>query len=308
VARAGGVTSAISAPTGGLVAGNSGWMSLAHGRRTEALAIAEPLAMVAALGERALGSADGSRGLAALRLRELLDDASQYARRKSGYERNQTRAFATSRLDLEALVPVVRGQRPLVVRANKSTDIRAALRLARDFRLRLVIEGGVEAWMVADELAAARVPVMLDPVDNLPHSFDRVQVRGDAAALLAGAGVQVGLSTLGSATSVRTLRQLAGNAVANGLPWDEALAAVTSVPAEVYRNAQRGTLARGKVADLVVWTGDPFELSSRAERVFIGGAEQPLTSRQDGLRARYQPPGPARPAGEASQPAAGAAH
>ena len=176
VARAGGVTSAVSAPAGGLVAGASAWVTLADRAGDDAV-IKSPLAMVAALGEQAIAATSGSRGMATLRLREVLDDAVQYARRRGNYERNQTRSFAASRLDLEALVPVVRGVQPLVVRAHRATDIRAALRLARELRLRLVIEGGTEAWMVAGELARAKVPVLLNPTQNLPSSFERIHVR-----------------------------------------------------------------------------------------------------------------------------------
>ncbi|HUS65310.1 MAG TPA: amidohydrolase family protein, partial [Kofleriaceae bacterium] len=298
VARAAGVTSVVTAPAGGLVSGTAAWMSLSASGRVDDLAITSPVAMIAALGEDAAGSADGSRGLALVRLRELLDDAAQYAKRRGNFERNQTRAFAASRLDLEALVPVVRGQLPLVVRAHRATDIRAAMRLARELKLKLVIEGGTEAWTLADELAAAKVPVVLNPIDNLPSSFDRIHVRDDAAALLDQAGVEVAITPVGSATNVRHLAQLAGNAVAAGLPYDKAIGAITAAPAHIFGVARRGTVAKGNVADLVVWTGDPLEIGTRAERVFIGGVEQPTRSRQDDLRDRYRQLGPARrPAG-----------
>jgi imidazolonepropionase-like amidohydrolase len=308
VARAGGVTSVVTAPSGGLVSGTGAWVSLADRPQGGDGIVKAPLAMYATLGEGALGAASGSRGLAALHLRELLDDAIQYRRRRGNYERNQTRAFAASRLDLEALGPVVSGRMPLVVSAHRSTDIRAALRIARELRLSLVIAGGTEAWMLAGELARARVPVLLNPVENLPASFERVHVRDDAAAVLAAAGVPVGLSPLGSAWQARSVRQLAGIAVANGLPYAQALAAITTVPARVFGVAGRGTLERGQAADLVVWSGDPFELATRAERVVIGGVEQPLTSRQTELRDRYRTLGPrARPPAAGGSGAAPAA-
>ncbi len=294
VARAGGVTSVVSAPNGGFVSGTAAWVNLADRATGDDAIVKAPLAMYATLGEGALPSTNGSRGLATLRLRELLDDAAQYARRRGNYERNQTRAFAASRLDLEALVPVVRGALPLVVRAHRATDIRAALRMARQLRLRLVIEGGTEAWMVAGDLARARVPVLLNPMHNLPASFERVHVRDDAAAVLARAGVEVALSTLGSGSEARTVRQLAGIAVSNGLPHDQAIAAITDVPARAFGMRGRGTLERGQAADLVVWTGDPLELSTRAERVVIAGVEQPLANRQSDLRDRYRALVPAR--------------
>jgi imidazolonepropionase-like amidohydrolase len=286
VSRAGGVTSVVTAPEGGLVAGMGAWAQLVDDTGGEAI-LAPAVAMYASLGEAAAASAGGSRAMAVERLRELLSDANEYARRRAAYERNQTRRFAAERLDLVALGPVVEGRIPLVVRAHRSSDIRAALRLGRELGVRLVIEGGTEAWMLAAELAAARVGVILDPTANLPSSFDRVYVRDDAATVLAAAGVDVALSSLGSASNVRMLRQLAGIAVAQGLSPDAALAAITTVPARLF-GLDRGRLRPGAVADLVVWSGDPFELSTRAEHVIIGGKEQSTRTRQSLLLDRYR--------------------
>ncbi len=287
VARAGGVTSAVATPRGGLVAGTSAWFSLADGK-VERLTVAAPLAMYANLGAGALGSAEGSRGVAVEKLRELLDDAVHLGKRRRDYDRNRSRELAAAKLDLEALLPVARGRLPLVVRAHKSSDIRAALRLAREHGLRIIIEGGTEAWMVAEELRAARVPVILDPTANLPTSFDRIHVRDDLARVLAEAGVEIAISGLGSSTGAGNLRQLAGIAVQHGLPHDAALAAVTTGPAEIFGLKRRGKIAPGAPADLVIWSGDPFELSSHAVRVFIGGVDQNLRTRQTLLLERYR--------------------
>lgn len=286
VARAQGITSTISRPEGGLISGASGWFSLADATLPDVV-VRAPLAMYASLGEESLDSAQGSRGLAIMRLREVLDDAQLYSRLKRSYERNQTRDFAASRLDLEALIPVVQGRLPLVIRANRSSDILAAIALARDTGVRIIIEGGAEAWMVARELAVARIGVILSPEQNLPSSFDSIHVRDDGAKVLADAGVDVAISTLGDASAAGTVRQLAGIAVANGLSRDQALAALTSVPAKLF-GVDRGTIAVGKAADLVVWSGDPFELSTRAEHVMIAGKEQSIRSRQTLLLERYR--------------------
>ena len=284
VSRTGGVTSVVTAPEGGLVSGTGAWAQLVD----DGDAILAPaVAMYASLGQRGAAAAGGSRSMAVERLRELLSDAAEYGRRRAAYERNQSRPLAAERLDLVALGPVVQGRIPLVVRAHRASDIRAALRLARELRLRLVIEGGAEAWTVAAELATARVGVILDPTANLPSDFDRVYVRDDAAVVLAAAGVDVALSSLGSATGVRALRQLAGIAVAQGLSPDAALAAVTTVPARLF-GLDRGRIRPGAVADLVVWSGDPFELSTRAERVIIAGEEQSTRTRQTLLLERYR--------------------
>jgi imidazolonepropionase-like amidohydrolase len=286
IARTGGLTAVVAVPRGGFVPGTSAWVELADG--AQAAVVRSPLAMYAVLGEGGLAAGQGSRGLTLERLRELLDDAATYARRKGEFERNQTRRFAAARLDLEALGPVVRGQLPLVLRMHRAVDIRGALELARTLRLRIVVEGGGESWMVAKELAAARVPVLYDPTDNLPDTFDRVHVRDDTPRILAAAGVTLVLSTLGEATNARNLRQIAGNAVANGLPRDAALAAVTRAPAQAFGLTGRGELRRGAPADLVVWSGDPFELSSRPLHVLVGGVEQTLQTRQTRLFERYR--------------------
>ncbi|MBI4510024.1 MAG: amidohydrolase family protein [Deltaproteobacteria bacterium] len=288
VARAGGVTQVITVPRGGLVSGMSAWVTLGHDRTLKEVTVLDPVAMHVALGEEALASASGSRGKALERLRELLDDAAQYSRRRDAFERNQMRRLAASRLDLEALAQVVQGKLPLVVRVDRAADIMAAVKLATELNVRVIIAGGTEAWMVATHLARAKVPVILNPMENLPSSFDRVHVRDDAAAILVQAGVAVALSTMEEAMMVRTLRQAAGNAVAQGLSWDDALAAVTSVPAALFGLKGRGVLKEGAAADLVLWSGDPFELSTRAEKAWIGGAPQPMGNRQDLLREQYR--------------------
>jgi len=192
IARSGGVTSAVATPRGGLIAGTSALLSLEDNAKPHS---DRPLAMYATLGQAARMSAQRSRGFAIERLRELLDDARQYARRRASYERNQTRSFAAGRLDLAALGPVIGGKLPLVIRAHRSSDIRAALRIGKEFNARIIIAGGAEAWMLARELAAAKVPVLLNPIRNLPRDFDRIRVRGDAAAILSRAGVVVAVST-----------------------------------------------------------------------------------------------------------------
>jgi imidazolonepropionase-like amidohydrolase len=142
--------------------------------------------------------------------------------------------------------------------------------------------------MVADEIARARVPVIVKVLQNLPASFERLGSRYDNAALLRRAGVQVAITTADT-HNARNVRQEAGNAVAYGLPYDEALRAVTLVPAQIFGVADtHGSLAPGKVADVVVWDGDPLELMTGVEHVFIGGREVPLRSRQTELSDRYR--------------------
>jgi len=147
--------------------------------------------------------------------------------------------------------------------------------------------GGGEAWMVASELAAAKVPVILQPTQNLPLDFDRLNSRLDAAALLSAAGVKVLVSVLGEPGMVRTLAQEAGNAVSWGLPHTEALRAVTANVAETF-GLPGGRLAPGAAADVVLWTGDPLESSSRPVGMWLGGTQVPLVSRQQALFEKHR--------------------
>jgi hypothetical protein len=172
-----------------------------------------------------------------------------------------------------------------VVRVHRASDILQVLRFAGEQDLRVVIQGGREAWMVAEQLARADVPVVINTLDNLPADFDSLGARLDNAALLHRAGVPVMFSE-DRTPNARKVRQLAGNAVANGMPAEAALAALTRIPADVFGVAPR-TITRGKRADLVLWSGDPLEVTTVAEQVVLGGVRDAMVSRQTLLRDRY---------------------
>jgi hypothetical protein len=179
----------------------------------------------------------------------------------------------------------------VVFEVNRAADIRTLLAFARRAGMKPVISGGAEAWVVAKELAEAKVPVLLNTLQNLPSDFDQLGSRLDNAALLQQAGVRIAF--LGNANgdashNARKVRQHAGNAVAHGLAWDAALAAITAAPADVFGvGAMRGRIATGQVADLVLWSGDPLEVTTVAEQVWIAGRAMEMTSRQTELRDRY---------------------
>ena len=188
---------------------------------------------------------------------------------------------------MEALGPVVRGELPLAINANRASDLLAALRLADEFHLKLILMGAVEGWRVADELVARKVPVVVKPLTNIPR-FDALNATLENPARLSKAGVTLVLSSFDT-HNARNLRQEAGNAVAYGLDRDAALRAVTLEPARVWGVADRlGSLEVGKDADVVVWSGDPFELTTGAEQVFIGGREMSRDTRQRQLFERYR--------------------
>lgn len=289
ITRMEGVTHAALAPQGGLIAGRGAVVRL-HGRRLEEALVRAPSALYASIGRGGRSVAFGSRGGVMLRLREVLDDARQYRRRREDFERNQMRKVAASRLDLEALVPVVEGRLPLVLEAHRASDVRAALRLGREEGLSLVLAGAEEGHLVASEIADAKVPVIVSALPNLPRAFEALGAHLENAARLARAGVTLVLSTREDEfLASRTLRFEAGNAVANGLPWETALAAVTSAPAKVFGLGERlGTLAVGREASLVAWSGDPFEPLTRPRHVFVAGHEVAPRSRQTELRDRYR--------------------
>jgi imidazolonepropionase-like amidohydrolase len=282
VIRAEGLTSVGVMPQGGLFSGQSAWADLDGATAAEALA-----APILALHVHLDGAGDGGHATAILRVREAFDDARAFQKNRAAWERNQSRRFAASRLDLEALTGALDGKLPVVFHVDRAADILAVLGVARELKLRPVIAGGAEAWKVARELAAAKVPVIVYPLAQV-HSFDALGAREDNAAKLFAAGVLVGIST-GETHNARKLRQVAGNAVRSGLPHDAALAAITRVPAEALGlGARYGTLAPGKTANLVVWSGDPLELSTHAVDVVIHGRRVSLRNRQTALLEKYR--------------------
>jgi Amidohydrolase family len=190
-------------------------------------------------------------------------------------------------LGREALARYLAGGR-VVFEVSRAADIRRAVTFAKRHGMRPIIAGGAEAWAVADELARDDVPVLLDALQNLPSDFDSIGSRLDNAALLHRAGVRIAFTQFGESHNARKVRQLAGNAVAHGLPKDAALAALTAAPAAIFGVAgERGRIAPGQVADLVLWSGDPLEVTSVAEQVWMAGRPIVMRSRQTELRDRY---------------------
>jgi imidazolonepropionase-like amidohydrolase len=291
-ARKEGITSFIVMPTGGLIAGQAALLDVVPGTTTDMI-IRAPVAMIAEVGDPQQAGLN-SRGELIVKLRELLEDTRFFQTHRDAFDRAQTRPFAASRLDLQAMIPVIQGKLPLVVFVDRASDIDAAMRIAREFNVKLMIGSGAEGWMMADKLAAARIPVLTGAMNNIPGGFAALGQRQENAALLRKAGVQV--AVIGNAGggdeeafNVRNLKQEAGNAVAYGMTWDDALRAVTLAPAEIFGVADRvGSLQPGREANVVVWSGDPFEFTTRVEHVFVRGHEYNDKTRQDMLMERYK--------------------
>ncbi len=239
------------------------------------------------LSQSGASTAGGSRSAAWAYLEAAFADARAYPGRFAGDHQGD----ALARYDAAALVPVVRGRMPLVMNLDRAADIRRALRFQADNSpMQLIIQGGAEAWMVADEIAAANVPVLLDPIRNLPGSFDMVGATLESASRLHEAGVTIAYTTESADGyfNARLIAQHAGNAVAHGVAWDDAFRSITLTPAEIYGVGDRyGALASGYAGDVVVWDGDPLEVMSAPTAVLIDGEPTDMESRQTRLRDRY---------------------
>ena len=279
-----------------LFAGQAAVIHLASG--TDIL-VRPRVAMVAPFGEAGAGIAGGARGAQFTQFKETLAEVRLYARNRSAYDRAGLRDLSLSRADLEALIPVANGTMPLIVRARRAADIQQVLRLAREEGVRIILDDAEEGWLVADQIAAANVPVLLNPISNLPGNLETRAARMQNAAALNAAGVVIAIKGNDGAHRVRETRYNAGNAVSHGLPYEAAIEAITVNPARIFGMAgQFGELRAGAAADVVIWSGDPLEPLSDAETIFIGGVEQAPISRQFLLRDRY------RDGGEGAMPPA----
>lgn len=287
LARADGVSRAISYPVHSGVAPFSGTGALLRLAQSSDVLDRPQIGVFAVIGGRSAGDSGGSRAAQWQSLRTALDAA------KVGLA--SAAAPATRTPEILALEPVLAGKVPLAISVNRESDIRQAIGLARDYGLRVVIVGGAEAWRAADALAAAKIPVILDPESNLPGGFDELGARLDNAALLHKAGVKIATVVVAggihqSYNAGESMREGAGLAVANGLPYIDGLKSITSVPAEIWGVADRcGTIAAGRDGDLVIWDGDPLEPETLPVAVLIAGKEMSLVTHQTELRDRYMP-------------------
>ena len=299
-AREEGVTSVMSTPGGGLIAGQAAMIDLFGDTRAEMI-LRAPAAMIASIGDEG-GDGAPAKGQQIAKLREILQDTRYYQKHVAEFDRGQSRQMSLNPGSLAALVPVLEGKVPLLINADQASDIQSAIDLAKEFGIKVIIGGGEEAWEVADRLAAAKIPVLAGAESNIPSSFSTLGARQDNVALLRKAGVEVALIGNGagdeSLFNVRNIRYEAGNAVGYGLSWNDALKAITQAPAEIFGVADKiGTLQTGHEANVVVWDGDPFEFATRAVAVYVHGKKQNDVSRQDLLTKRYEqlPPSYGKP-------------
>ena len=291
VARISGVTRSLSAPAacGDVFCGTAVVIHLGQGPD---LLVKTPAGVLADLEPTGGAKQANARPDIWAKFRETLADAREYWAQRPGYHRpGGSRDQRSNRIDLDALGPLIQGQEPLIAHADRASTIRELLQFAQANHLKLVIVGGGEAWEVAHDLAEAQVPVVIDPEINLPASFSDLGATLRSAARLDTAGVLVAFQPQSNDPShyARTITQIAGNAVANGMRWDHALAAITRNPAQIWGIADTyGTLEPSKDADVVIWDGDPLNVTSAPTAIFIRGQTIPLVSRQTKLRDRYR--------------------
>ena len=257
--------------------------------------VAHPVAMWGAFDGAVAEAWGGSRGGLVLGAREVFDDVRWYGAHRTAYDNGDSRALALPPVHLRALQPLLRKDVPWVVHVDRAADIVAVLDVAADEGLRVVIDGGAEGWLIAERLKAKDVAVIVHPSLAGQKDFDALSARDDLATVLHKAGVRVVIASWATDMGTTRLRQEAGIAVQNGLPHDVALAAITSTPATLFAPAgkgrgarPRGVIQKGARADLVLWSGDPLEVMSVAEHVWIAGREDPTPSRPRQLAERYR--------------------
>jgi imidazolonepropionase-like amidohydrolase len=325
VNRADGVTRAIVAPSAGknIFAGQGAVIDT--GADMAPITAARKFQFVE-LGQAGAEKGGGSRASAHVLFRNALREASELRRyaaplaaarggapdererpvirnpnesRVYGADARRSEDVLLTRFDAAALVPVLQGRQYLLVHAERASDILQVLDLRREFpSLKMVLVGASEGWLVADRIAASRVPVIASAVNDLPASFEEIAATQSNVGRMRSAGVDVSIGMIDD-NDTRSLfmeRQYAGNLVAlqripgaTGVSWGEALAMITSKPAEaIGMGGELGSLAPGRRGDVVIWSGDPLEGSSAAEQVFIDGVRQPLETHQTRLRDRYR--------------------
>jgi imidazolonepropionase-like amidohydrolase len=303
VTRVDGVTNVVSLPTGGLISGQAAIVNLLGTTPLE-MAVVPAAALV--INYPRLGGRGGDFGgdqqpanlsdtLAASerqveQIRKMLRDAEAYGKARDAYVKDKSVPRPDINLVLEALVPYVRGERPVVFRADREAEMRGAIGFADEMKLKPIILGGDDAWKITSLLKEKNVPVILTGVLSLPlREDDAYDTLYSTAAKLQQAGVRFAISTGNNGAAVRNLPFYSGMAAAFGLPKVEALKAVTLYPAQIMNVADRlGTIEVGKVANLVITDGDLLETRTHVRRLFIDGRDVPLTSRHTELNEAFR--------------------
>ncbi|HTK52294.1 MAG TPA: amidohydrolase family protein [Gemmatimonadaceae bacterium] len=305
VTRVNGVTTVVTSATGALMSGSAALIDL-WGWTTDEMAITPRVAQVMSYpssgggGRRGgfVGRPQGDASETASRqvraMRDFFADARAYADVKAklatgGSMPNAPRVNQA----MESLVPAIRGEMPVIFDVNTIDQIRGVLALADSFKLKVILRGPRDAWRVADTLAARGIPVIVGPTTQVPGTDDPYDAIYAQPGVLVKAGVKIAFQTSG-ASDVRDLPYNAALATGYGLDMDEAMKALTINPAQIFGVADRyGSIEPGKVANVMVTTGNPLDVRSNVKYLFIRGEQVPLTDRHTKLyeefRARPKP-------------------
>jgi len=305
VTRVEGVTNTVTAPTGGLISGQAALINLL-GTAPKEMAVIAQAALVINYPRIAGGGGGGFGGFQQQpanlsetleanarqleQIRKLLRDAEAYGRSQDAYAKDRSLPRPDQNLVLESLVPYVRGEHPVMFRAEREAEIRGAIRFAEEMKLKPIILGGNDAWKVASLLKEKNVPVIVTGVLSLPvREDDAYDALYENAAKLQQAGVLFAISTGDSGPEVRNLAQWAGMAAAFGLSKEDALKSVTLNPARIMNAADRlGSIEAGKMANLVVTDGDLLEIRTHIRYLFIDGRPVVLSSRHTELNDAFK--------------------
>lgn len=307
VTRYNGVTNAIVAPTNeDTLPGQDAFIQL-YGKDSEEMLLVRDNAMpLNFTGEQRRNESFAhakypfTRMGMATQLRQTFIDAQDYEKKWADYHKSQSEPASSDKKDdkkkpeepkhdlkFDALLPYLDGKKPVVVEAEEPNDIETAMGLANEFHLKVVLNGVAHSASILDKIAAYKVPVIISGLYTEPHDDERYDAVYSLPAELAKRGVKIAFAT-NDAHNVRNLPYAAGYAVAFGLPYDEALKAVTLNPAEIWGVAdQLGSLDVGKSATVVVANGDPLDVKTDVKRVFIAGHEVPMVTKQTILRDQY---------------------
>lgn len=303
VTRVEGITNTLTAPTGGLISGQAALINLL-GTAPKEMAVVPQFALVINY-PRIGGGGGGFGGFQAPanltetltnnerqveQIRKMLRDAEAYGRAQDAYAKDRSLPRPDRNVVLEPLVPYVRGQQPVIFRADREAEIRGALKFADEMKLKPIILGGNDAWKVASLLKEKNVPVILTGLFSLPsREDDAYNVLYENPAKLQQAGVRFAISTGDAGAEVRNLAQYAGMAAAFGLSKADAVKAVTLFPAQIMNVSDRlGSIEPGKMANLVVTDGDLLEIRTRIRYLFIDGRPVVLSSRHTELNDAFK--------------------
>jgi imidazolonepropionase-like amidohydrolase len=300
VARANGITTAITHPSGRLVSGQAALINL-DGWTWQEMTVKAPAAMWMEYPRAPRGrgagfvQAEGAANVAQLRerqltaLRQKLEDAQAYAKAKEARAVDKSLPSRPMDFVLDALVPVVKGELPVLMLANTEREIKGAIEIADKYKIKLIISGGEDAWKVASTLKEKNIPVIIGPVTDLPNNEDDdYDVNYSHAAKLNKAGVKFAFQSA-DAAYVRNLPYQAGTSAAFGLPKDEALKAVTIYPAQIFGvDKMLGSIEVGKMANLIVTDGDPLEFKTNVKHMFINGKPVDLSTRHTRLYDKFK--------------------